>query len=379
MEMSQYDDYGFTGRNSTRSKTPDVSSRVTEDTMTPPLHSLDSRRDSSNVRRGMGEFDLGFRFNDGNSRSSKAAYGRPSMDRNASHRQPQSIRDSQASGQSGLGIGVAHGGDSWYLENTQNEGGQRNVRLSNEEPVRRSEVASFDVASPNEDRDSRFDYHAIRRSEVTSHPVVSPLDERTTSMFNPGRGSGITDIISPISERNSRADGASRFNRRSDATGHEPVSPITENEYGGGSRGKRRSKKNLPPPPPSDIRPESDLLPGHLPSPPMPREANTGKKRRSKRNSTSPPKLTAANLRTNSSDHKRTGSGSPPRQESPFSHPDDDEKSVSDVSGIGERDPDEVSFVSSLGAEELERRKSERSLKRAISNKQQAKKAAASS
>ncbi|KAL9116196.1 MAG: hypothetical protein Q9227_000567 [Pyrenula ochraceoflavens] len=381
MEMSQYDDYGITSRNSMRSKTPDVNSRLTEDAMTPRLHSLDSRRESSNAKRGMGEFDLGFRFHDGTSRSSKAAYGRPSMERSTSRPHAETKRDSQMSGGDGLGIGVAHGGNSWYVENKAANGdGPHGVRVSNEDPVRRSEIASFDAVSPSDERDSRFDYHAIRRSEVTPHnnPVVSPLDERGNSMFNTGRDSGWTDVISPISERNSRADGVSRFNRRSDAQGADPVSPIAENEYSSRARGKRRSNKSLPVPP-SDVRPESDLLPGHLPSPPVPRDAapGAGRKRRSKRNSTSPPKLTSANLtahRVNGTDHRRSGSGhgshSPPRQESPFSHPDDDDRSVSDVSGIGERDPDEVSFVSSLGAEELERRKSERSLKRVISNKQ---------
>lgn len=351
MEMSQYQDYGY-GRDSTISKDANVTTRLTDEPMTPPSY---GRSDSSRGRR---EFDLGFHFGDNsNSRTSQVDRdGRPSMNHERAPppiHDPDSIRDSDASGASGLGIGVAHGGDSWYMPQSQENANSREVRVSNEMPPRRSEIASFGVVSPASEQPER------------------------SSRFT--RESGISDIVSPVSERNSR------FHRRSD---HEPVSPIHEafesTSRSHTRRSSRGTKKTLASPP-SDIRPESDLLPAILAAgTAAASSAGAGGKRTSrragKRSSASPPKLTSANLTAHSkaasSERPRTASGhdrnisDPPKSASPFSHPEDeDDRSISDVSGIvRDRDVDEVSFVSSLGAEELERRKSERSLKRAVSS-----------
>lgn len=352
MEMSQYQDHGH-GRESLRSKDPNVSSRLTDEPMTPPMYQSSSGRDSSRDRHG---FDLGFHFgeNSASQVSQVERNGRPSLNYERAPppiHDPDSVRDSDASGASGLGIGVAHGGDSWYMPQSQDNPSSREVRVSNEMPPRRSEIARFSVVSPS-----------------------SETPERSSRLT---RESGISDIVSPMSERNSR------FHRRSD---HEPVSPIQE-AYESKSRphtrrSSRGMKKNLPLPH-SDIRPESDLLPAILAAGTA--ASATGGKRNSrrpgnssKRSSGSPPKLTSANLTAHakaSSERPRTAGhdrhlSDPPKSTSPFSHPeDDDDRSISDVSGVmGERDPDEVSFVSSLGAEELERRKSERSLKRTASS-----------
>lgn len=349
MEMSQYQDHGY-GRDSFRSKDANVSSHLTDEPMTPPICRSSSGRDNS---RGLDEFDLGFHFGDtSNSQASQVERnGRPSLHYErgppAIH-DPNSIRDSDASGTSGLGIGVAHGGDSWYMPHSQDNPNSREVRVSNEMPPRRSEIASFGVVSP-----------------------ASEMPERS-SRFT--RESGISDIVSPMSERNSR------FHRRSD---HEPVSPIHEglqcNSRPNTRRSSRGVKKNLASPP-SEIRPESDLLPAILAAGSAAGASAGAGKRNSrrpghsgKRSSGSPPKLTSANLNAHakaSSDRPHTAGHDRSKSASPFSHPDDDDqRSISEVSGVvGERDPDEVSFVSSLGAEELERRKSERSLKRTVSS-----------